>query len=87
MVLHGPSFAAFYVAGITFVDSHVPVALRATGQTLFNAATFGLGSITGSLVFGALADHAGFSRMYAIAGATCVVATTLLALVVRERRR
>jgi PPP family 3-phenylpropionic acid transporter len=72
------------VAGITFVDRHVPIDLRATGQTLYNSSTFGLGVIAGSLVFGYLFDHVGASHMYAIAGGICAVATALLAALVRE---
>ena len=83
--LNGPTFGAFYVAGVTFVDSHVPADLRATGQSLYNAATFGLAAITGSLIFGYLLDHGGVFRMYGIASAVCAAATALLALLVRDR--
>jgi PPP family 3-phenylpropionic acid transporter len=80
--LHGLSFAAYFVAGITYVDTHVPARLRATGQTMFNAATFGLGTIVGANLFGTLYDRIQAHAMFLVAGAICLVAVLGIVLLV-----
>ncbi len=81
-LLHGVSFAGFYVAGVTFIDRRVPSRLRATGQTLFNGATFGLGSVIGANLFGALYDHLHANGMFLVAAGVCAIAIVGLALLV-----
>jgi PPP family 3-phenylpropionic acid transporter len=77
--LHGLGFAGFYVAGVTFIEQRVPVQLRATGQTLFNAAVFGVGSVVGANLFGHLYDHVHASGMFTAAALICVPALLGLA--------
>jgi PPP family 3-phenylpropionic acid transporter len=79
-LLHGLSFAGFYVAGVTFIDRRVPEHLRSTGQTLFFGATFGLGSVAGSNLFGVLFDHLHAGGMYLVAAALCALSVGGLAL-------
>lgn len=81
-LLHGVSFAGFYVAGVTLIDRRVPARLRATGQTLFNGATFGLGSVVGSNLFGALYDYLHANGMFLVAAGVCAIAIVGLALFV-----
>lgn len=79
-LLHGLSFAGFYVAGITFIDQRVPARLRATGQTLFNGATFGLGSVAGANLFGFLFDRLHPHGMFAVAALLCIASIIGLAV-------
>ena len=79
-LLHGLSFAGFYVAGVTFIDRHVPEHLRVTGQTLFYGATFGLGSVAGSNLFGVLFDRLHAGGMYLVAASLCALSVAGLAL-------
>ena len=79
-LLHGLSFAGFYVAGVTFIDRRVPPHLRSTGQTLFNGATFGLGSVAGSNLFGVLFDQLHGGGMYLVAATLCALSVVGLAL-------
>ena len=79
-LLNGVSFAGFYVAAVTYVDRRVPARLRATGQTLFNAAVPGLGTVVGTNVCGALYDHLHANGMYLVAAGVCTVAVSGLAL-------
>lgn len=79
-LLHGLSFAGFYVAGVTFIEYRVPARLRATGQTLFNAATFGLGTVLGANLFGVLYDRLHAGGMFLAAAAICAAAIMGLAL-------
>lgn len=52
LMLHGPSFACFFVAGAIFVEQVAPSEIRSSAQSLFNMATFGIGRILGSLLAG-----------------------------------
>jgi PPP family 3-phenylpropionic acid transporter len=68
-LLHGLSFAGLYVGGVTFMDRSVPERLRSTGQTIFSGATFGLGAVLGSTLFGLLFDRLHAGGMFLVAGA------------------
>jgi len=81
-LLHGLSFAGFYVAGVTFMDRRVPARLRSTGQTVFNAATFGLGSVAGSNLFGVLFDRLHAGGMFFVAGVIAAAAILGMVLLV-----
>lgn len=83
-LLHGLTFATFYTGGVIYSDIHAPSSLRATAQTLFNAATFGLGVIGGSILFGWLFDHIGVFSMFLVAGAISALSAVLLIVFVRE---
>jgi PPP family 3-phenylpropionic acid transporter len=84
-VLHGLTFAASYVAGVTFMDSHVPAHLRSVGQTLFYGASFGLGAVAGTNVFGILYDHIHAHGIFLVAAATCAVAVAGIMIFVPNR--
>jgi len=58
--------------------------LRATGQTLFNAAVPGLGAVVGTNVCGALYDHLHANGMYLVAAGICAVAVSGLVLLLPE---
>jgi PPP family 3-phenylpropionic acid transporter len=66
-LLHGLTFGAFYVAAIAFVARRVPPHLRASGQALFAAITFGLGGLVGYTSAGAGYDWLGGHRLFAVA--------------------
>jgi MFS transporter, PPP family, 3-phenylpropionic acid transporter len=80
--LHGVTFGAFYVASISWIAERAPGSLRATGQSLFVAATFGIGGLIGFTGSGRLYDAIGGSRLFLIAAAAeaipFVIATLLL---------
>jgi len=78
-LLHGATFALFYVAGVTFVDMRVPAHLRATGQTLFNGAAFGLGLVVQSNLYGLIYDRAHAHGVYLVAAALAALALLAMA--------
>jgi MFS family permease len=65
-LLHGLSYAAFLVGGVTFVSERTPAGLSATAQAIFNSVTFGLASITGSMIGGYLYDTVGTKGLFRI---------------------
>ena len=76
-LLHGLTFGAFYIACVAWVAERVPAALRARGQGLFAAVTFGLGGLVGYAGAGAGYDALGGHRLFAVA-AVLEVACLLL---------
>jgi PPP family 3-phenylpropionic acid transporter len=82
-LLHGVAFATWYLASVHFLDIAVPAALRATGQGLYAAVTFGLGGIVGNVASGALVDRVGMPRLYAAAAVLALAAWGLFVVGVR----
>lgn len=64
-LLHGLTFGAFYVAAVAHVAAKVPQRLRASGQGVFHAITFGVGGIVGYLGAGTGYDVLGGSWLFA----------------------
>jgi MFS transporter, PPP family, 3-phenylpropionic acid transporter len=77
-LLHGLTFGAFYVASISFLARRVPPHLRASGQGLFTALTFGLGGLVGYSTAGAGYDWLGGHRLFAAAGLLELAAAALV---------
>jgi len=63
-LLHGLSFAAFLVGGVTYINERTPEGLSTTAQALFNSVTFGLGAIVGALLGGYLYENFGMSVLF-----------------------
>jgi PPP family 3-phenylpropionic acid transporter len=76
--LHGLTFGAFYVACVAFLARRVPPELRASGQALFAAVTFGVGGLLGYATSGAAYDWLGGHRLFAVAGVLELVAVVLV---------
>jgi PPP family 3-phenylpropionic acid transporter len=76
--LHGLTFGAFYVASVAFLSRRVPPELRASGQALFSAVTFGLGGLVGYASSGAAYDWLGGHRLFAVAAVLELVAAVLV---------
>lgn len=55
--LHTLTFGLFWAAALHWVSGCVPPRLRATGQTLYTSATFGIGNVIGMLGTGAIYDQ------------------------------
>ena len=82
----GIGFALVYVGSVLLVDDLVPPALRATGQGLAKAVSFGLSPILGSLAGGAIYDYAGPRALFlTCAGAALVAATSVSVIAARAR--
>ena len=63
-LLHGPSFAIFWVAGVSYAHALAPPGLGATAQAQFVGVNFGLGGATGALAGGFLYESLGLALMY-----------------------
>ncbi|MGA9521614.1 MAG: MFS transporter [Myxococcaceae bacterium] len=82
-LLHGFSFGAFYIAGVTYVARRVPDAMRASGQALMVSVTYGVGGLIGYLGAGSGYEWLGGFRLFGVAAAVELL-PMLLILGVRE---
>jgi PPP family 3-phenylpropionic acid transporter len=58
-LLHAASFGLYWASAMAWLADAVPSSLRATGQAMFTAVTFGLGNLAGFAVSGRLYDATG----------------------------
>ncbi|MFL5346506.1 MAG: MFS transporter [Hyalangium sp.] len=78
-LLHSVSFGVFYVASVAFMARRVPEHLRASGQGLFAAITFGIGGLIGFSASGAgYSLLGGGHALFAVAGVVELVAAGLV---------
>ncbi len=75
--MHAITFGVFHVAAVTHTYAVVPPGLRARGQSLYSALTFGLGNFAGFLLNGAVYDRVGASACFAGSAGVALVAAAL----------
>jgi MFS transporter, PPP family, 3-phenylpropionic acid transporter len=80
-LLHGPSFALLWVAGVSYANHLAPTGLGATAQGLFSGVNFGLGGAMGALCGGVLYEYLGPLGMYRWAGISVFGGLLLFTLV------
>jgi MFS transporter, PPP family, 3-phenylpropionic acid transporter len=76
-LLHGPTFAVMWSAGVAEADNAAPEGLGATAQGLFSAASTGLGAALGGFIGGPAYEAIGFVQLFTILG-WMTAATTLI---------
>ena len=67
-LIHGPSFAVLWAAGVADADSAAPAGLGATAQGLFAAAMNGLGAALGGFFGGVAWEAIGFANLFLVLG-------------------
>lgn len=82
-MLHGLSYGAYLVASVTLAHRLAGREHAAGAQALLAAVTFGCGTITGSLIGGALLDRVGTDGLFL--GAAAVLLVTLAVVLVALR--
>jgi MFS family permease len=83
----GVGFALTYVGTVVIADDLVPVHLRATGQAVAKAASFGLAPVLGTLGGGFVYAVSGPRAMFLAAAAIAAAAAGLAWISVSEPRR
>jgi PPP family 3-phenylpropionic acid transporter len=68
----GLTFGTLIAARVLVIARLLPTELQATGQTMLQAATFGLGTALGSIVGGALYGAIGPMGFFVVAGGLCI---------------
>jgi PPP family 3-phenylpropionic acid transporter len=78
-LLHGITFGVFYVSSVAFMARRVPQHLRASGQGIFAAVTFGVGGLVGFASSGAgYSLLGGGHALFAVAGVLELLAAALV---------
>jgi PPP family 3-phenylpropionic acid transporter len=83
-LIHGLTFAAIFLAGVSYADQIAPSGMKATTQGMFSGTLMGFGAGTGGLLGGILMDRFDPSGMYAIVGG--IVFAGLVTFLLVERR-
>jgi MFS transporter, PPP family, 3-phenylpropionic acid transporter len=78
--LHGLSFGAYLVGGVTYINERTPAGLSTTAQALLNLVSFGLSSIAGSLLGGYLFETLGFTWFFRLLTLIVLLAFALFLL-------
>jgi PPP family 3-phenylpropionic acid transporter len=86
-LLHGPSFAAMWVAGVNHADEIAPAGLRATAQGIFSGVTMGLGAAFGAMIGGLLYENLGAASTYLWSGVGMLLSLSLFILADRGMLR
>jgi MFS transporter, PPP family, 3-phenylpropionic acid transporter len=87
-VLHAASYGLYWASTMAWLADAIPPALRATGQALFTAVTFGLGNLLGFSACGRLYDFTGGAEAAFIAAAGLeLIPLTMAVLALRHRDR
>jgi PPP family 3-phenylpropionic acid transporter len=81
--LHGPTFAAIWLAGVSYVAEIAPPGLGNTAQGLFTGVVMGLGSALGAFLGGFFYQQLGFSQMYMVTAGTVILASIVFMLGMR----
>lgn len=81
-LLHGLTFPALWIAGVTYAAENAPPGLGATAQGLFGGVLLGFGAAAGSLLGGVLIDRLGVAGMYGTIG--IIVLSSLVLMFVNE---
>ncbi len=82
--LHGLTFGAFWIAGVEIMSRRASPDIVASAQSLFAAASYGVGAFIGAIVAGQIGEHMGTDAIFATLAGVSVLAT--LASLVLERR-
>ncbi len=73
-LLHGPTFALMWTAGVAYATKLAPPGLGTTALGVFSGTTFGLGSALGALTGGWLYQHVGSGAPFVWAGVASLLA-------------
>lgn len=83
-LINGFTFAALWVAGVSYINENAPPGLSATTQGVFGAAVFGFGSAVGGFIGGILLEQVGGAAMFTFFGSLTFL--MLIVYILLERR-
>ena len=84
--MHGPTFAAVWMAGVAYIADIAPVGLGNTAQGIFTGIVMGLGSALGAFLGGYLYQSVGFSRMFIWTAISVLAAFSIFMVGLRSER-
>jgi MFS transporter, PPP family, 3-phenylpropionic acid transporter len=84
-LLHGLTFSAMWVAGVSYANEIAPPGMGATAQGLFTATTMGLGAAGGAVIGGLLYDRIGPAQLFGWMAVCVAVGWVVFALLNRAK--
>jgi MFS transporter, PPP family, 3-phenylpropionic acid transporter len=85
-LLHGPTFAVMWIAGVAHAKHLAPSGAGAAAQGLFTGVAMGLGGFAGGLFGGVTYDWLGPGWMFGLAAALALLSAALMAVTNHEVR-
>jgi PPP family 3-phenylpropionic acid transporter len=83
-LLHGPTYAAMWVSGVSYAAKNAPQGMGATAQGLFSGVLLGLSAAAGAFTGGFLIENIGPVAMFRLIG-LFVLMGIILFLLIRKR--
>ena len=83
-LLHGPTYSAMWVSGVSYAAKNAPHGMGATAQGLFSGVLFGLSAAVGAFIGGFLYENFGPVAMFRLIG-FFVLMGILLFLLIRKK--
>lgn len=83
-LLHGLTFSAMWVAGVSYANSNAPTGLESTAQGLFSGILLGLGGIAGALIGGFLYDEIGAVALFRLTAVAVAMGVAVFYLISRS---
>jgi PPP family 3-phenylpropionic acid transporter len=80
-LMHGPTFALMWVAGVAYANEIAPPGLGTTAQSVFSAMVMGFGSALGALSGGILFEARGPESVFYFSGFVSLAATAVFIFV------
>jgi MFS family permease len=74
----GMFFPAMWSAGVAYAYENAPAGLKSTAQSIFGAASFGIGSAVGGLICGILLESLGGRGMFMVLGIIILAGLALI---------
>jgi predicted MFS family arabinose efflux permease len=85
--LHGPTFSAFWIAGVVYAGQIAPAGLGASAQAALGAVLFGLSKGAGALLGASLYDSVGPPATFRVAAGLALASLVVLGSARFRRRR
>ncbi|MBM4369407.1 MAG: MFS transporter [Deltaproteobacteria bacterium] len=86
-VIHGVAFGAFWVSGVQRMAQGAPVQVAASAQSLWSAASYGVGSLAGQALAGEARELGGTAAIFEMLACVSVLATVAAGWLWRVDRR
>jgi len=86
-LLHGPTYSAMWVSGVSYAAKNAPLGMGATAQGLFSGVLLGFSAAVGAFIGGILYENFGPAAMFRLIGSFVLIGIILFILVGKKIMR